>query len=160
LSVSKTWGLTLLPSEYTMAHYWGVLSRSPLIIWNTLRYATLAACADMALGTVIAWLLLRGRTRGRAWLNVLASMPLALPGVALAVGYLRIFHGWNLPGLGAPLTTTWVLLVVVYAAGRLPYTVRGSHGTLRRLSPGLEEAAQTLGAGRARAFIKVTAPLM
>ena len=159
LSVSKVWSLTLLPSEYTTAHYWGILSLTPFI-WNTLRYAVLAACVDMALGTVIAWLLLRGRTRGGAWLDAVASVPLAVPGVVLAIGYLRIFHGWNVPGLGTPLTATWLPLVVVYAAGRLPYTVRGSYAALQRLPPSLEEAAQGLGASRARAFLKMTVPLM
>ncbi len=101
-----------------------------LLLWNTLRYAVLAACVDMVLGTVIAWLLLRGRTRGAGWLHALAIVPLAVPGVVLALGYLRMFHGWSLSGLGPPLTSTWLVLVVVYAVGRLPYTVRGSYGAL------------------------------
>ena len=160
LSLSKVWDHTALPSAYTTAHYAQIFWRAPSVIWNTLRYAVLAACIDMALGTVIAWLLLRGQTRGRAWLHALATMPLAVPGVVLAIGYLRIFHGWSVPGLGAPLTSTWLVLVAVYAVGRLPYTVRSSYAALQELPPALEEAAQGLGASRARAFRKITAPLM
>ncbi|HEV2056972.1 MAG TPA: iron ABC transporter permease [Methylomirabilota bacterium] len=160
LSVSKVWSLSPLPSVYTLGNYDEILFRAPHFIWNTLRYALLAAALDVGLGAVIAWLLLRGRTRGRQWLDAIATMPLAVPGVVLAVGYLRVFHGWSVPGLGAPLTSTWLILVVVYAVRRLPYTVRGAYAALQQLPVSLEEAAQNLGASRARAFLKVTLPLM
>jgi len=160
LSVSKEWGPTILPSAYTADHYREILWRTPHYIWNTFRYAVLATCLDLVLGTVIARLLLRGRTRGAAWLHALATVPLAVPGVVLALGYLRIFRGWSLPGLGAPLTSTGLVLVVVYAVGRLPYTVRGSYAALQALPPAFEEAAQGLGASRARAFVRVTVPLV
>ena len=160
LSVSKVWSLSPLPSVYTLGNYDEILFRAPYFIWNTLRYALLAAALDVGLGAVIAWLLLRGKARGRQWLDAIATMPLAVPGVVLAVGYLRVFHGWDVPGLGAPLTSTWLILVVVYAMRRLPYTVRGAYAALQQLPVSLEEAAQNLGAGRARAFLKVTLPLM
>ena len=160
LSVSKVWSLSPLPSVYTLGNYDEILFRAPHFIWNTLRYALLAAALDVGLGAVIAWLLLRGRTRGRQWLDAIATMPLAVPGVVLAVGYLRVFHGWSVPGLGAPLTSIWLILVIVYAMRRLPYTVRGAYAALQQLPVSLEEAAQNLGASRARAFLKVTLPLM
>ena len=160
LSVAKVWSLTPLPSVYTLAGYEEVLVRAPHFIWNTLRYALLASALDVGLGAVIAWLLLRGHTRGRGWLDVIATLPLAVPGVVLAVGYLRVFHGWPVPGLGAPLTSSWLILVVVYAVRRLPYTVRSAYAALQQLPLALEEAAQSLGAPRARTFVRVTLPLM
>jgi len=160
LSVAKVWSLTPFPSVYTLASYEEVLVRAPNFIWNTLRYALLASVLDVGLGALIAWLLLRGRTRGRGWLDVIATMPLAVPGVVLAVGYLRVFHGWPVPGLGGPLTSSWLILVVVYAVRRLPYTVRSAHAALQQLPLALEEAAQNLGAPRVRAFVRVTLPLM
>ena len=160
LSVSKLWSLSPLPTVYTAAHYDEILFRAPHFIWNTLRYALLAAGIDVALGAVIGWLLLRGRARGRQWLDLIATMPLAIPGVVIAVGYLRVFHGWSVPGLGSPLTSTWLVLVIVYAMRRLPYTVRGAYAALQQLPVDLEEAGQNLGANRARTFVKITLPLM
>ncbi len=160
LSVSRLWSLSPLPTVYTAANYDEILFRAPHFIWNTLRYALLAAAADVALGAVIGWLLLRGRARGRQWLDLIATMPLAIPGVVIAVGYLRVFHAWNVPGLGEPLTSTWLALVVVYAVRRLPYTVRGAYAALQQLPADLEEAGQNLGANRARTFMKITLPLM
>src|SRR5215510_2011695 len=160
LSVSKVWSLSPLPSVYTLSNYGEILFRAPHFIWNTVRYALLAAALDVGLGAVIAWLLLRGQARGRQWLDAIVTMPLAVPGVVLAVGYLRVFHGWNVPGLGAPLTSTWLILVIVYSVRRLPYTVRGAYAALQQLSPTLEEAAQSLGANRPRTFRRITLPLM
>jgi iron(III) transport system permease protein len=160
LSVSTLWSVTPLPSVYTLGNYAEILVRSPRFIANTLRYAGLAALLDVALGAVIAWLLLRGRVRGRQWLDTISMAPLAIPGVVIAVGYLRTFGGLHVPGLGEPLTATWLILVIVYAVRQLPYAVRGTCAALRRLSPALEEAAQNLGATRPRTFRRITLPLM
>jgi iron(III) transport system permease protein len=160
LSVARVWSLSPLPDAYTLAHYGEVLVRSPRFVVNTLRYAGLAALADVALGAVIAWVLLRGRVAGRRWLDILATVPLAIPGVVIAIGFLRAFGGVVLPGLGEPLTSTWLVLVIVYAVRRLPYAVRGAYAALQQLSPALEEAAQNLGANRPRTFKRVTLPLM
>lgn len=159
LSVAKVWSLSPLPTVYTAGNYEEVLFRSPRFIWNTLRYALLAALGDVALGAVIGWLLLRGRARGRQWLDVISTIPLAIPGVVVAIGYLRAFSSWSVPGLGGPLASSWLMLVIVYAVRRLPYTVRGACAALQQLPPALEEAALNLGANRARTFWKVTLPL-
>jgi iron(III) transport system permease protein len=160
LSFSKVWSFSLLPSVYTLGNYAEILFRTPHFVRNTLIYASLAAAADIVLGAIIAWLLLRSEVRGRNLLDAIATMPLAIPGVVLAVGYLRVFHGWDLPGLGGPLTGSWLILVIAYTMRRLPYTVRACYAALQQIHPSLEEAAQNLGATRARTFRKVTFPLM
>jgi iron(III) transport system permease protein len=97
---------------------------------------------------------------GRNLLDAIATLPLALPGVVLAVGYLRVFHGWDFPGLGAPLSSTWFILVIAYTARRLPYTVRACYAALQQVHVSLEESAQNLGANRLRTFYKITLPLI
>ncbi len=160
LSFSKIWSFSLLPSRYTLGNYAEILFRAPHFVQNTLLYSVLAALADIVLGAVIAFLLLRGRARGRNLLDAIATMPLAIPGVVLATGYLRTFHGWDVPGFGKPLTSMWIILVIAYAMRRLPYTVRACYAALQQIHPSLEEAAQNLGAHRGRTFRKITFPLM
>jgi iron(III) transport system permease protein len=143
-----------------LGNYAAILVHTPGFLLNTLRYALLAAGLDVLLGAVIAWLLLRGRVRGRGWPAAVAHVPLAVPGVVLAVGYLRIFDGWDVPGLGQPLTATWLVLVLAYAMRRLPYTVRAAEAALRPLPAALGEAARGLGANRLRSLLRVTAPLV
>jgi iron(III) transport system permease protein len=160
LSVSRVWSFSLLPSVYTLGNYVEILFRTPHFVTNTLLYATLASAADVVLGAVIAWLLLRSQVRGRNLLDAIAVMPLAIPGVVLAVGYLRVFHGWDVPGLGGPLTGSWLILVIAYSMRRLPYTVRACYAALQQIHVSLEEAAQSLGANQPRTFRRVTFPLM
>src|SRR5687767_8395802 len=91
LSFSKVWSFTLLPTTYTLNHYAEILFRVPYFIKNTLLYTLLAAGFDVVLGALIAFLLLRSRVLGRNVLDAIATLPLAIPGVVLAVGYLRVF---------------------------------------------------------------------
>lgn len=160
LSFSKVWSFTTLPSSYTLGHYSEILFRAPHFVLNTLRYMVLASALDVVLGAVIAFLLLRSRVPGRNLLDAIATMPLAIPGVVLAVGYLRVFHGWDFPGANGPLTSSWFILVIAYTMRRLPYTVRACYAAFQQVHISLEEAAQNLGANRWRTFVKITLPLI
>jgi iron(III) transport system permease protein len=160
LSFTKVWSFTLLPTTYTLGNYGEILFRVPHFVINTLVYTLLAAAMDIVLGATIAYLLLRTRVPGRNFLDAVATMPLAIPGVVLAVGYLRVFHGWDFPGLGGPLTSSWLILVIAYTMRRLPYTVRACYAALQQVHYSLEESAQNLGANRFRTFAKITLPMI
>ncbi len=160
LSFAKVWSFSLLPTTYTLDNFTEILFRAPHFVKNTLLYTGLAAALDVFLGAIIAFLLIRSRVWGRNLLDAVATLPIAIPGVVLAVGYLRVFHGWDFPGLGTPLTSTWIILVVAYTVRRLPYTVRASYAALQQVHVSLEESAQNLGANRLRTFIRVTLPLI
>jgi iron(III) transport system permease protein len=160
LSFTKVWSFTLLPTTYTGSNYGEIFFRVPHFVLNTLRYTLLAAGGAIVLGVTIAFLLLRSRLPGRNLLDAIATMPLAIPGVVLAVGYLRVFHGWDFPGIGVPLTSSWLILVIAYTARRLPYTVRASYAALQQVHISLEESAQNLGADRLRTFTRITLPLI
>ncbi len=160
LSFSKVWSFSILPTTYTLDNYTEIFFRAPHFVKNTLLYTLLAAFFDVLLGAAIAFLLLRSRLWGRNLLDAIATLPLAIPGVVLAVGYLRVFHGWDFPGAGAPLTSTWFILVIAYTMRRLPYTVRACYAALQQVHVSLEESAQNLGASRLTTFYKITLPLI
>jgi iron(III) transport system permease protein len=160
LSVSKVWSFSVLPEGFTLAHYRTVLTDSSRMIGNTLLYCGLAATIDVIIGVAIAWLVLRTRMPGRRWLDWGASAALAIPGLVLAIGYLRAFRGVELPfGIGA-LTASWLAIMLAYAVRRLPYAVRSCMAALEQVHVSLEEAAQSLGADRLRTVRRVVVPLM
>jgi iron(III) transport system permease protein len=160
LSLAKVWSFSVLPDGYTLQHYAVVLTDSSRMIGNTLLYCTLAAGIDVILGVAIAYLLLRTRLPGRQWLDWSASAALAIPGIVLAIGFLRAFRGIELPfGWGA-LTTSWLAIMLAYAVRRLPYAVRSCVAALQQVHLALEEAAQSLGANRRRTVRRVVIPLM
>ncbi len=149
----------MLPEQFTLDHFATVFDDSTQMIWNTFLYCGLAALVDVALGTAIAYIVLRTTLPGRQLLDHLVTVALAMPGLVLGIGYLRAFRGIELPGGGA-LTASWVIFVLAYAIRRLPYALRSCMAALTQVHPALEEAAQNLGAGRWHTIRRVVVPLM
>lgn len=160
LSLSKVWSYSVLPEAFTLEHYQTVITDSPRMIVNTLLYCGIAALLDVMIGAAIAYLILRTRLPGRQALDFMASAALAIPGVVLAIGYLRTFNGITLPGIDDPVTTLWVMIVIAYTIRRLPYALRSCMAALQQASVSLEEAAENLGATKSRTIQRVVLPLM
>ena len=125
-----------------------------------------ALALSLVFGVPLAWVLARARFRGIALLRALVTVPLVLPpvvgGVALflalgrkgVVG--RYLDEWF--GLTLPFTQHGVVLAETFVA--MPFLVVTLEGAFRIADRGLEEAAATLGASRARIFARVTMPLV
>lgn len=160
MSFSKVWSFSVLPDSYTLEHYATVFNESGYMISNTLLYCVMAAGLDVIIGTAIAYLILRTQLPARQWLDYLASVALAIPGLVLAIGYLRMFKGVNVPFTDTPVVATWVLIMLAYAVRRLPYALRSCMAALQQVHVSLEEAAQSMGATRMRTIRRVMVPLM
>ena len=157
-SVAKRWFLTALPSEYTVQFYQRVFSHelALLSIKNSFLLSGLSTVIDIVLGVTIAYILARKRVPGRAALDVLAMLPLALPGLVLAFGYVAAFSATPLD----PRTNPVPLLVIAYAVRRLPYMVRAAYAGFQQTSVVLEEAAINLGASPVKTLFQITMPLV
>ncbi|MFO1285090.1 MAG: iron ABC transporter permease [Rubrivivax sp.] len=160
LSFAKVWSFSPLPDAYTLAHYATVFEDAGGMITNTLLYCGLAAALDVVLGVAIAYLMLRTKLPARQWLDWIASASLAVPGIVLAIGYLRLFKGVTVPGTDVLLTGTWVMIMLAYAVRRLPYALRSCVAALQQVHVSLEEAAESLGATKLRTIGRVVVPLM
>ncbi|WP_353234351.1 iron ABC transporter permease [Diaphorobacter ruginosibacter] len=160
MSFAKVWSFSVLPESFTLEHYVTVFTDSGNMIGNTLLYCLLSATIDVVIGTAIAYLILRTRLPARQWLDYMASVALAIPGLVLAIGYLRMFRGVNLPFSDTPVIASWVLIMLAYAVRRLPYALRSCMAALQQVHISLEEAAQSLGAGRISVIRRVMVPLM
>lgn len=163
LSVATDWYGTILPEQFTGAHYDEALGH-PLVvpsIQNSLIYSSGAMILDLVLGLAIAWVIVRSTIRGRALLDALVMLPLAVPGLVLAFGYLalaqegRAFH-FLMGANGNPM----ILLVMAYGVRRLPYVVRAAVAGLQQSNVTLEEAALSLGATPIRMMRRIALPLL
>src|SRR5437899_1522860 len=128
-SVGKGWSLTPFPVQYTLQYFERVIVETPKYIVNSFLYSGLAVLGCVAVGVPIAWILARTRLPGRDVLDGLNTLILAIPGTAIGIAYVRAFHV-ALPALDRGLTSFWVILPLVLAIRRLPYTVRGSYASL------------------------------
>ena len=160
LSFAQVWSFSPLPDAYTLEHYSTVFQDSSGMIRNTLIYCGLAAGLDVLLGVTIAYLILRTRLPARQWLDWIATASLAVPGIVLAIGFLRLFKGVTVPGTDVLLTSTWLAIMLAYAVRRLPYALRSCMAALQQVHISLEEAAESLGATKMRSIRRVLVPLM
>jgi iron(III) transport system permease protein len=162
LASSRDWYGTVLPSGLTLEHFRSALGHALVVpsIAQSLRYVTLSTVLDLVLGFAIAWVVVRSNAPGRKLLDALAMLPLSVPGLVLAFGYLAISRPGRPLAMFDPVRDPTVLLVVAYAMRRLPFVLRSAEAGLLQLSKSVEDAAQSLGAPPRRILLRVTLPLV
>lgn len=172
-SVADTgaWYRSVLPERFTLHHYGEALSSQDAFrsIANSLKFASIAMLVDIAFGIVVAYLLVRTTIRLRWLLDALCMLPLAVPGLVMAFGYVAMSLEWPF-GKGGPLApiasvlaadpNPFMFLIIAYSIRRLPYIVRSTVAGLEQTSGELEEAAMNLGASRITAVRRVILPLI
>ena len=157
-SFARSWSMSPLPTSWTTVHYEKVLLYAPGYIINTFRFCILAVIMCILIGVPISWIMARTQMRTRGALDILTMLVLALPGTALGIAYIRAF---NTPILfTTPLVNSWIILPIVLAVRRLPYTVRSSYSSLLVVHHSMEEAAESVGAGGLKTFKDITLPLI
>lgn len=187
-----SWYRSILPAHFTTDHYEQALSH-PLAmgsIRNSLFYASAAMFLATTGGLCISYLTVRLKIRGSWFLDSMAMMPLAVPGLVMAFGYVAMSLNWPFRGPAPQWLRTWFdagswpgvwlheapfagmfdimgnlpnpvpLLIIAYAVRRLPYVVRAASAGLEQTSGQLEEAALNLGASTMYAIRKVVVPLI
>lgn len=160
LAFGTIWSFSPLPDGFTVQHFGTIFTQSSQYVWNTLAYAGTAAVLDVVLGTAIAYIVIRTKLAGRKWLDYMATAALAVPGVVLGIGYLRMFHSVELPfGLGQ-MSSFWGVIIIALAIRRLPYALRACMAALQQVALSLEEAAESLGASRTSTIRRIVVPLM
>lgn len=161
-SVAGDWYHSILPNSWTLSHYKHALSHDLTVpsIVNSLKYASLATILDVVLGVAIAHAIVRGDSRFRHILDTVSMLPLAVPGLVLAFGYIAMSQEGKVFSFLNPSRDPTPLLVIAYAVRRLPYVVRSTVAGLQQTSYTLEEAAQNLGASPLRSLFKITLPLI
>ncbi len=161
-SVSQAWYRTILPSLWTGDHYLQALGHSLTLssIQNSLRYASLAMVVDLFLGVAAAYVIVRSTLRWRGALDALTMLPLAVPGIIVAFGYIAMSQPGRWLAFLNPTNNPVPLLIIAYAIRRLPYVVRSAVAGFQQMSVTLEEAAQNLGCPPVRTIIRISLPLI
>lgn len=122
---------------------------------NTVTFTTVATILCVVIGALIGYVV----TRRNDWLgriiDVTSMVPYAIAGVVMGIAF-SISFGFS-PFF---LNGTAAILVLVYVARRLPYSVRSVVGTLSQVGTQTEEASINLGTPPGRTFIRVTVPLI
>ena len=124
----------------------------------TLTMSIGVAAINAAAGTLVAWVLVRDRFRGRGFINALIDLPFALPTIVAGITLLALY-GPNGP-LGVNVVATrWAILMALLFV-TLPFVVRSVQPVLEEVDREAEEAAASLGAGGWTIFRRIILPAL
>ncbi len=160
---SQRWYGTLLPEHFTLLNFENALSNKIVLpsIVNSLHYSTLAMLVAVVAGVLVALAAVRWKLRGSAVADLLSMLPLAVPGIVIAFGYLgmAVKYRWAQEYFNPVESPLW-LLAIAYAVRRLPYVVRSVSAGLEQTPEELENAARCFGASAWRTLCRITLPLV
>lgn len=135
------------------------------IVGLSLKVSIVATLLTLPAAFALAYLLARGRFRGKALIDAIVYLPLVLPPVV--IGWLLLLAFGRSGPIGAFLEHVFGLTVIFRWTGAaiasavmaLPLMVRAMRISIEAVDRRLEDAARTLGAGPWRTFLTITLPL-
>jgi iron(III) transport system permease protein len=154
---TKNWSAPMA-GNFSLEHWRFVFiefSQTKMALVNTFVLGAGAATAGTILATMVGYLSLRKLVWGHRAIGLLATAPVAIPGIVLAVG---LFLSYNNPPL-VLFGTLWIIFLA-YLTKELPVGYQQVAASLRSIHPELEDASRIFGATRLRALWDITAPLI
>jgi iron(III) transport system permease protein len=139
---------------FTLEYFQRLPFRGWNSIINSLGFATITAIVMSLAGIVVAYLVTRMQFRGRSLLDLLTTLPFAIPGTLFGVGYVMAF---NKPPL--LLTGTWFIVVALTIIRQLPLGLRSGVSVLSQQDRSVEDASASLGANRFTTFWRIILPM-
>ena len=147
-----------LTTEYLRTLYTNKEVRGAVL--NSLIYSGVAVVIMILVGSSIAYLVSKRDIPGRGILDTLSTIPVAIPGISLAIGYFLFFSDVFAGTLLDPLMDPALLLICAYSIRRLPFTTRSVGAGLQQVDKRLEESSMNLGADRTTTFFRIVLPLI
>lgn len=151
-SFARTWGAD---HSFTLDHYIGIFTRSLDSIINSSMYSLIGAVGSGIIGLLISYLVVRQRFMGRRLMDSGGTLPYAVPGTLIGLGFVMSF---NTPPLA--LTGTSLIIIISFIIRRMPFAFRTGYSNLQQIDVSIEEASADLGAAWFTSFRKVVLPLL
>lgn len=151
-----------VPSSFRPEYFLNIARDVDIVraVGNSVRYSLAALTLMVLVGGGLAYLASRRRVPGSEVLDALATLPIAIPGIVVGVGYMTFFNTYFRGTILSPVDYPTNLLVFTYAVRRIPFVVRPIYAGLQQVHVSLEEAAHNLGASRGRVYLTILLPLI
>jgi iron(III) transport system permease protein len=146
-----------LMEKMTWANYQYILNY-PLALTsfkNSFYLSVGSATVVMLLTSIISWITVKTKLPGRAFLDNMTFIPIAMPGIVLGVSLIWVYLTLPIPIYG----TIWVLLLA-YVTKFMPYGIRATSASMIQINKELEEASLTSGGTWFQTFYKIILPLL
>ena len=145
----------VLHGNFSLANFTTLFARDTRPLANTLVFASAAALCTTLVGVPIGYVVTRYRAGIATLLDVVATLPFAVAGTVLAIGFVVSFNSGLVILTGGPL-----ILVLAYTVRKIPFAVRSASAIVHQIDVSLEEASISLGRSPLQTFLRVVVPLM
>jgi len=155
----RAWGVSFTLENLTFDNFYYILFEydlTRLAIRNSVVLALSAATLTTIIGSIAAYINVKTDLRGRQLLDVLATLPYAIPGTVVALSMILAWSGAYRINL---YNTFWIILVA-YIARYMFFAFRNVSSSLSQIHPSLEEVAMVSGADWLRNFRDIIVPLI
>src|SRR5436309_1372016 len=144
------------PRQYSLVHFYAIFDNPLTVrsIWNTMEVGLITAVAGGALAFAIGYTVHRGNAPGRRGIDLIATLPVAIPGLVIGVAYL-----WAWIGLPGGLYGTIWILALAFIARYMPDTIKTMSTSFMQIHRELEEAAWVCGRGLLGTIRTIMLPL-
>lgn len=140
---------------YSLDSYRAAFTKIGDSIYNTFFLAGVSLIIIIIVAILIAYATVRKKSGVSNVLDVFTMFPFIVPGSILGIALLVTFNQKPIAISG-----TALIMIIAFSIRRLPYTIRSSAAILHQISPSIEEASISLGAGPLKTFFKITLPMM
>ena len=140
---------------FSLSSYKYVFNNMGSSIWNTLRICGSALLLIIILAILISYLVVRRSNIINRTIDTMSMIPYIIPGAVIGIALIMSFNDPRFPLVG----TAWIIIIAM-CIRRIPYTIRSSVAILGQIPMSIDEAAESLGAGKLKTLVKVTVPMM
>ena len=148
---TRAWGYDWSFTMANMGYVWEKFRE----VWNSIKYAALSSILASLLAMVLAYIVQKKSVGINKFLDFLAVLPSAVPGMFLGLGFVIAF---NTPPL--KLTGTGLIMVLALMFWNLPTCYSASIAGIQQIGESVEDAALNLGADSFQSFKDVILPLL
>jgi iron(III) transport system permease protein len=155
----KTYGLEFTLENMTLNNLKYILIDWRLTrdaIWNSFYLSLAAAFVTMLVGTLISYVIVKMKVRGKFLLEFLGVLPFSVPGTVIALGVILMWSG----KFGVNLYNTAWIILVAYIARYMAFSLKSNSAALEQVHDSLEEAARACGATHWQALKDIVIPLI
>jgi iron(III) transport system permease protein len=160
-SLIKAYGAPITWDNLTFHNYVTIFQIDSIkrALLNSLSLSALAGLLIASLGLILAYMIIRGKTKGSRIMEALVALPYAVPGTIVGLSMILAFAN-PLPLVGWELYSTYWILLIAYLSRFMNLGLQTISGGLSQLHPSLEEASRISGATQMRAFWDIVLPLL
>ncbi len=129
------------------------------VMWNTTAMVLMTSTATVVLSFLVSLIIVRSKFWGRKFLDQLAFMPHAIPGIVMGLAFLWLFLQIDIQ-TGIPIHGGITAMTIAFTIGFLAYGTRSMNAAILQIHKELEEAAYVSGAPQWRTMWRIFYPLL